>query len=438
MLEKWNRNKLISILIYGCIFAVMFVCNILTPYLVDDFFYYFSFATGEPLTSVLDIFPSMLAHASIMNGRLSAHFLVQLFMLFPKIVFDLVNAGMFCLLVWLITTYASSRRNNLLTIAVFCTIWLYEPAFSQVNMWQDGAVNYLWSAVVVLLYLRPFVKMYREDTVLIQKTFSKVLFLLFSFFAGSYSETGSAAAVGMAFLLCAVTVWKGTCKIDWYAVLAVIVTMLGYISIYLAPAQWVNKSANMSVFVLFGNLEIATRMYQSFGVLVAATVILLIINFYIKTSLKTITVAGILIIGSLAANYIMIFAGYYAERSTVCAFIFLVTAWTILLPTVLKNEQWQPKVVCALVVLMLATIPAFLTGMREIATTYIELRQNEKVICENRDNGIMHIEIPMVYSDSKYSQVYYMKYLDEDDARSWPNETMAMYYGVESILGVDP
>ena len=437
MLKKWNESRIISILLYGLIFLLMFVCNLLTPYLVDDFDYYLSFATRTPLTGVTDIFPSMAAHANIMNGRLSAHFLVQLFMLFPKVVFDLVNAGMFSLLVWLISDYTFSKRNNLLTAAIFCSIWLYEPAFGQVNLWQDGAVNYLWSAVFVLLYLRPFVRMYLQDTALIKSIYSKVLFLLFSFFVGSYSETGSAAAICMAFLLCVLSAWRSTHKMDWYAAASVIIAMMGYISIYLAPAQWVNKSANMSLFVLLGNMEIATRMYQSFGVLAAAALVLLILNFRIATPAKTMLLAGVFIVGSLAANYIMIFAGYYPERSTVCAFVFLVTALAILLPAVLETDQWKTMTVCVLAVLILATMPAFLTGLRAVATSYQDLRDNESRIYEQRDNGVAHVKIPMVYAESKYSAVYFMKYLDTEDVYSWPNDAMAKYYGVESILGVD-
>lgn len=437
MLKKWNESRSISILLYGFIFLIMLACNLLTPYLVDDFFYYFSFETGEPLMGVMDIFPSMAAHANIMNGRLSAHFLVQLFMLFPKVVFDLVNAGMFCMLVWLISGYASDKLNNLLTAAVFCAIWLYEPAFGQVNLWQDGAVNYLWSAVFVLLYLRPFVRMYLQDTALMKSTFSKVLFLLFSFFVGSYSETGSAAVICMAFLLCVLSAWRGARKIDWYAAISVMIAMMGYISIYLAPAQWVNKSANMSPFVLLGNMEIATRMYQSFGVLAAAALVLVILNIRIATPAKTMLLAGVFLVGSMAANYIMIFAGYYPERSTVCAFVFLVTALAVLLPAMLETEQWKTMTVCALAVLMLATMPAFLTGLRAVATSYEDLRDNEHRICEQRDSGVAHIKIPMVYAESKYSALYFMKYLDEKDVHSWPNDDMAKYYGVESILGVD-
>lgn len=73
-----------EIAIFLGIFILLLVYNRLTPYLVDDFTYCFSFQTGDKLSGILDIFPSMLAHASSMNGRLAAHSLVQFFTLLPN------------------------------------------------------------------------------------------------------------------------------------------------------------------------------------------------------------------------------------------------------------------------------------------------------------------------------------------------------------------
>lgn len=83
MVKKLDESKLIAAILYFLVFVVILLCNILTPYVVDDFYYCFSFATGEPIRTLWDIFPSMAAHTQSMNGRLSAHFLVQLFVLMP-------------------------------------------------------------------------------------------------------------------------------------------------------------------------------------------------------------------------------------------------------------------------------------------------------------------------------------------------------------------
>ena len=150
MLKKLNTNRKLSVFLYFCIFSVIFLCNVLTPYLVDDFAYSLSFSTEKPLESVQDIVPSLAAHAHTMNGRLTAHFCVQLFSLLPNIFFDFINAAVFCLVIWLISSYANEKCNNLLTAAVFCAIWLYQPAFGQVILWQDGSINYLWSIAIAL------------------------------------------------------------------------------------------------------------------------------------------------------------------------------------------------------------------------------------------------------------------------------------------------
>ena len=78
-MKKVINSRKVYLSILFIIFMLMLLCNILTPKIVDDFSYHFSFATGERITNVFQIFPSMMAHAEKMNGRLIPHFFVQLF-----------------------------------------------------------------------------------------------------------------------------------------------------------------------------------------------------------------------------------------------------------------------------------------------------------------------------------------------------------------------
>lgn len=436
MLKKWDTDRRIAALIYCVIFFVMFLCNFLTPYLVDDFNYRLSFATKEPLESILEIFPSMAAHAQTMNGRLSAHFLVQLSMLTPRIVFDVVNSGMFCLLIWLVAGYSSLKRSNLLTVAVFCAIWMYEPAFGEVNLWQDGAVNYMWSTVMMLAYLKPFTLLYLQGNSGLHSAFSRMAFLAFSVFAGSYSETSSAAAVFISFLLTTLSAWENDRRVNWHAAISVVMATVGYLTIYMAPAQWVNKSTELSVKALINHFETATLMYASFGILAAAAVVLLVILLSKNTEKKKILLGIVFAVGSLAANYIMIFAGYYPERSAVGAFVLLLTVLAIWMPSAIGEIPWRTAAVSAMAVLMLATYPVLVSGVKDVATSYLRITENERLIYESRDQGILHVEVPMIGPNTKYSVLYSAKYLDMEDRYSWPNDSMSIYYGVESILGV--
>ena len=139
--DKWY------VFVLAGIFLLMLGCNLLTPHIADDFGYMFSLADGSRIEHLSQIIPSMADHAKSTNGRLSAHSLVQLSMLFPAWVFDVVNALMCVGLVWGIEglSRGEQKRSPLLAAALLCGIWFFLPAFGQVMLWQDGAINYLWS-----------------------------------------------------------------------------------------------------------------------------------------------------------------------------------------------------------------------------------------------------------------------------------------------------
>ena len=81
----------------------MYSLNHMTFMMVDDYAYCFSFIEGMPrLASPVEIIPSMAAHYYTMNGRLIAHGLVQLYLLFPPIVFDVSNSIVYVILSYVI------------------------------------------------------------------------------------------------------------------------------------------------------------------------------------------------------------------------------------------------------------------------------------------------------------------------------------------------
>jgi len=424
--------------IYFVIFLILFIFNYLTPYISDDFNYRLSFATGEPLQNLWQIFPSMAAHAHTMNGRISAHFLVQLFMLMPPIVFDIVNSILFCFQIALILSFSPDGKNQPLMIAaVFCSFFLYEPTFGQINLWQDGAANYLWSTVWALVFLWPFASGFLCSKALPGNIPCRIAFLVFSFFVGSYSETASAAVIFMSALLLIADILYNHKKLSVYMLSCIAVAFAGYISIYLAPAQWNNKSTELTLRVLFYNFKNATTIYFSFRVLIYAAMALLIFNYYNKTSAKTIILGIVFIAGSLAANYIMLLAAYYPERSSVAAFTFLLTADVVLLAPILENLQWKPFFVSTLAVLVLSCLPVMFSAGSDVAYCYLHVMENRRQIAEAKDCGIYDITLPVVSPATGHSAFYGLKYLDTDDADSWPNNAMSIYYDVDSILGVE-
>ena len=195
ILHKLNSSRLCLLAMLAAIFLIMLFCNFNTNLVADDYMYCFSFADNSRIESVADIFPSMAAHRHSMNGRVVAHFMVQLFLMLPKAVFNIFNAAFFTALVWLIyyISRQDSSHNTLLCLCIFGLIWVLQPQFGQVYLWFDGAINYLWCAVFCLVWLIPWINKFLRDKNPNRTT--QFFYILFSVIVGAFSENASVALI---------------------------------------------------------------------------------------------------------------------------------------------------------------------------------------------------------------------------------------------------
>lgn len=263
----------------------------------------------------------------------------------------------------------------------------------------------------------------------------KLGMLALSYVAGSYLESTSFAVIACMILFLAVRRYYFKKTIPHLLITALIIAMIGYVAIYLAPAQWQNKASEWSLNALVHNLVRAVNMYREFGALAVVFAILMVICLTEKYDTTRVLLASILACGSLAANFIHIVASYYPERSAVAVVILLLAADVVLLRLVLTNVRFHTLAACLMVTMILISIPEIFSGTEAVAISYMQVRLNEERIWECWEQGIMDIEIYDFYRSSKYDPAYGAKYIDTEDAYSWPNNSMAAYYGVNSIIG---
>ncbi len=431
MIKKDSSKVLFYISIIG-IFAVMLLCNILTDKCADDYGYCINFATKERLTSFFELFPSMAAHAQKMNGRLVAHFFVQLFLLLPAWIFKVLNTLIFVLQILLIYRISTVRKNEpLLLLGIFGAIWLYEPAFGQVNLWLDGSCNYLWAITAGLIFLYPFINKFLYDKE-IKGITSKTALVVFGFVAGSFLENASAAAICISFLLILAIRFINHSKVNLYYIFSLLSAVSGYIFMMSAPAEHANKAAEFSFAVLRENFITALEMMYSFSPLIVAFAVLITITLCIGKENKRIILSVILFIGALCANFIMTVASYYPERCTFCVVVLIVAADAVLLNILMENNY---KIFTyALISAILAyTLYYGIIGVNDIYNTHKQIKANEDYIYECKEQGIVDVYLKMVYPETKYSAAKNLKYLDTESPDIWPNNTMAKYYDVNSI-----
>ena len=147
-------------LVAGLVFCWMLLLNCLTPYLADDYTFAYAFDTGERLHSLPQLISSLVFHYHEWSGRVIVKFFAQGFTMFPKLLFNMCNAGMFMALGLVLYKLAVGRRSQkadwLALALIYAALWEISPVFGQTNLWMCGACNYLWATVGCCAFLLPW------------------------------------------------------------------------------------------------------------------------------------------------------------------------------------------------------------------------------------------------------------------------------------------
>ncbi len=436
-------------LTYPAVIAAAFVfavlLNFLTPYIVDDFSYMRNFATKGPIEKLTDIFPSMAAHYFRMNGRTVPHFFAQLFVYLPKPVFNIVNGAMLAFLPAVILLFCREKQHRFNAVgyaAVFTAIWIFEPVFGVVNLWLTGACNYLWGTVFSLAFLLPFARAEMGESI-INGMMPSAAFALFSLLAGGYSENTSAAVIGAALLLMIIVCLRGESEKLYPLVPAWLCAVVGYVVMALSPA---GASAKIAGFSHLGEgMVIAAETYMRLYPLLIAYLISLAFFLFTGYEKRRIITSLVLFAASLAANFMMSFAMYYEERSLASPAVFLIGAILLSVSETIRSVpdgrgREKPKRICSCALAAVCAAALVFTvpkGFGDVLHTYREVGKGEKIIISAAESGADHAVIPMVYPKSRYSPLYGLKYIDTIDSQSWPNYAMALYYGIDNIIGTE-
>ncbi len=428
-----NKNKKALIVIFAFIFILMFGCNMYTEKIADDFLYHFSYSTGERIDSVIDIFPSMKAHAETMNGRLVAHFFVQLFEMLPKWIFNIVNAGLFTGMIAFIYYIASDKKNNnTLLFSIFGALWVFTPAFGQVYLWLDGACNYMWPAFFGFIYLIPFIDDFVNNKP-VKNIWLKIAIVIYAFPMGAFSENGSIAFIFMSVLLQIASAIVHKRKITWWGVASVITASVGFYTMISAPGTAKNKLGNWSFAFFKDNFIVILEKFRILEILLICFCVLLTIACLKKVRKERIWLAIIIFLGSLASNFSLIAASYYVERSMVFCTILLVAANAVLFQDVFHTEH-KTLVCTSAAILALYTLFFVCIGVNDIYNTGSQMKSNVEYILACKEEGILDIKVPMFNVHTKYSATDDLFYLSTDDPNAWTNKSMAEYFEINSIV----
>lgn len=428
-----DRVRRVSLLLPAGVFLWMLALNCMTPYICDDYTYMNSFLTGQRLQSLWEIIPSMYRHSFTMNGRLISHGLEQVFMFLPPMVFDVVNAAVFTVTLYLVHRLSSGVQDFRLFGAVMCMFWLFIPDFGQVALWQVGSVNYFWSLTACVLFFAPALIRFQTGRDILKTRLHWVLFCMYSFFFGWYNEIASFVGLCMVICLVILDVWMNKTRFQPWRLLPVVFGFVGFAVMLSAPAQSANKQGSaLTLYVLLRRfVSYSLKFGVLFAPLLAAFAWLLYKGVREKLPVKTLTGAGLFALAGICANYMPIVAAYYPRRCMCTSALMLIMGCCFLAAPLMKQKA--VRIGCA--VLAALTLFAGALGLWDVADSYRQFRQRESTIAASIEKGNLDVTANVVQPHTPYSGFWGLRDLSTEDTQTWPNYDMARFYGIDSILG---
>ena len=227
------------IAVLGLVFVLMLVFNGMTGLTMDDYHYSMNLKTYGYVFGLKDIFESLAVLRRDSNGRVFAHFFAQLFLLLPRWIFRIVNAGNCTLLFWLLYRYVRREdgRDAARLVFLLAAVWLLLPAWGQVFLWLTGACNYSWTMTLSFLFLAPYFGAWMGRRLpRPESAWAKGVFLLLAFLAGAYSENGALAMLFTAFCLL-LLLRRREGRFDRFLSAAFLVGCGGFLFLMLAPSE---------------------------------------------------------------------------------------------------------------------------------------------------------------------------------------------------------
>ncbi len=430
-----NHSKALFWGILFVVFAGMLLLNLLTPLLADDYLYSFSFATGERITNIAQIIPSLAAHAIKMNGRLVPHFFVQLFTLLPRWVFAIVNTVIYMALLlgmYRLTNQSGKRYHWPLLLIISGAVFLFIPAFGQSFLWMAGSVNYLWCDALMVWLFVPF-----SDAIFRgkqrQRIGNAILLGVGALLLGNMSENVSAAAA-LFMGLCTVWKWRQDRKVTLWMATTTIMAGIGWLALMLAPANRANVAQASGGFNLLAeHYQAALSMWLQYGMWPSVAFLALLCVAYIGKYGKREQLAFAigLFICSLACNFAMMMADYYPPRAITGSMIFLILAFVV----ILGADHTKFAVVQATLALALTLIMSLyaLGALPNAYNRYVLAQQRVNEVISMRDAGELDITTYGIKGLSRFDAFNGLNELT-NEVDYFPNVYYAKYYHLNSIV----
>lgn len=454
-----------AFLAFIAIYLFLYILNYLHPMSFGDDYLYSFIWQGKPMSEPLsenavrvaswhDIFVSQWSHYFTWGGRTVAHVLVQFFLWMGKHVFNYFNAFISVVLVaeiyWCMNKGKITFNFQAKTICwIFFMLWAFTPGFAPVFFWLTSACNYLWTNVILLAFLIPYIRKYYSFT---ENLYPNKLFTVFMFLFGIIAGWTNENSVCFVILTLLVFICKNRNEIEKWMISGLTGLIIGYMFLIFAPgntarlmveqsggSNWLNVEAfktNLEMLVGIGYFQIFLWFFSLRAIFSISRM-----KTYNVELKKEVLLAKTLCFLSFGMTAIMLFSPGFPPRSGFSGTIMLIIGTGLLLRL---QDDYRIELIQSSAKKLLFCVGLLYFIMTSSATmfAFVETHKSMQNLLDETEK--FSIETP-----DKVLQVKPLKEMDRnmelmtgfhipgfeltEDENNWINVAFARYYGIKGV-----
>jgi len=384
------------------------------------------------------------------TGRSVAHFLAEFWLLLGKPLFNVANTIVYCVFILLLQFHIMGSLKNFNPLVFFCLnifLWYFVPMWGQDFIWLTGSCNYLWTTVIILLFLVPFRKKIDDSGYRLNPFFS-LLFFLPGVLAGWTNENSGAAVLFMLIAYFALLRIRKN-KLSLFDITGTAGFITGFIFLVAAPGNYVRAISEQAaqsslnggfIIILFKRfLGITLKVLENYSFIIIALSVFLYFEIVHHKKKKIPAVTWLYALAGMASIYSMLLSPSFPDRT----FFIVIVFWCLTLGTLLvRYEPEIPEIFrrnskLILVSLFILFSSSFLFGARNTVGIYLKWRDRLQYIESEKQKGNFDIEVKApIPATNRHTAPYRLDDIS-NDIYFWRNVDIAAYYGINSIKRIN-
>jgi len=445
--KVFEKNSTAVIILFTGIFFVM---NLLTPHFTDDYAYSFvwdgdnggnfrnDIGDLKRVENISDIFVSQYSHWLTWGGRSVAHFFVQFFDMFDKIIFDFFNAIIFAILALIIYFLGTGKidfknLNAKILVGIFFAMWFCLPEFFQTTLWFTGSFNYLWMAVFQFAFLIPFtLKFWNKNF-----KFSTAFAIPLGLFAGWSNEAGGAIILLVTFLAI-IYFWRNK-QLETWMLAGFFAALIGFALMILAPGNFSRMTLEEETNIPLAEVLTENFLYGFLPVIIENLILFLPIIFYFLRGKKSVQTSQFILLFTAVGIFLpclLMISPEFPARAAFSSPIFLMIASVASLKNI--SIQIPQKIFYAVGIFWAVTI---FHALAVDFSVHQQFAERHKYISAHRQDDLITVQpikLPSTVDKISLGWTFdpFARFYNDltPYTRINRNKTYAKYFGVKNLV----